>query len=103
MAKVDLKFGPRVAIVGGGPIGLLATQAIHMSGASSLTLVEPIEVRRQLALQYGADHVVDPVAENVRKAAMALTDGKGYDVVIDCSGSTKAVYELPLLRQRGAS
>ncbi len=101
MDKVGLKFGQRVAIVGGGPIGLLATQAIHMSGASNLTLVEPIADRRELALRYGADHVIDPAAANVREAAMDLTGGKGYDVVIDCSGSTKAVYDLPFITAKG--
>ena len=101
MDKVDLKIGQTVAIIGGGPIGLLATQAIHMSGASNLTLVELIAERRDLALKYGADHVVDPLAVDVKKAAMELTDGRGFDVVIDCSGSTKAVYDLPYVTAKG--
>ncbi len=99
--KVDLKFGQRVAICGGGPIGLLATQAMHMSGASNLTLIEPIAERRALAEKYGADHTVDPMAVDVKQAAMELTDGLGYDVVIDCSGSTKAVYDLPYITAKG--
>jgi threonine dehydrogenase-like Zn-dependent dehydrogenase len=101
MDKVNLKFGQRVAICGGGPIGLLATQAIHMSGASNLTLIEPIAERRQMALKFGADHVIDPLSQDVKKAAMELTGGKGYDVTIDCSGAVKAVYDLPFITAKG--
>jgi threonine dehydrogenase-like Zn-dependent dehydrogenase len=79
----------------------LATQAVHMMGATCLTLVEPIAARRELGLRYGAEHVIDPTAVDVKKAAMELTNGRGYDVVIDCSGSTKAVYDLPYITAFG--
>lgn len=103
MDKVGLKFGQRVLIVGGGPIGLLACQAISMSGASNLTLAEPIADRRDLALKFGADYVIDPISTNIKEEAKKLTDGRGYDVVIDCSGSPRAVYDLPFVTARGGS
>lgn len=101
MDKVEMKFGQRIAICGGGPIGLLGLQAIKMHGASSLTLIEPIAARRDLALKYGADHVVDPTTEHVIEASMKLTAGRGYDVVIDCSGSIKAIGALPFITAKG--
>ena len=101
MDKVQLKLGERVAISGGGPIGLLALQAIHMSGGTDITLIEPIAERRELAKKYGALHVIDPVAEDVTEAAMKITRGLGYDVVIDCSGSVHAVYPLPGITAKG--
>ncbi len=58
-----------------------------MSGSTFLTLIEPIDERRELAKKYGADYVIDPTKEDVVEASNKLTDGKGYDVVIDCSGS----------------
>jgi (R,R)-butanediol dehydrogenase/meso-butanediol dehydrogenase/diacetyl reductase/L-iditol 2-dehydrogenase len=101
MDKLEMKIGQRVIIVGGGPIGLLALQAVHMMGATSLTLVEPIADRRTLAMKYGAEFTIDPISQDVKKTAMELTDGKGYDVVIDCSGSTRAVYDLPFITAFG--
>jgi len=101
MDKVELKFGQKVLICGGGPIGLLAVQAAHLSGAARLTLVEPIAERRALGLSFGAEHVIDPTAQNVREAALEITGGRGYDVVIDCSGSVKAVYDLPFITAKG--
>ena len=101
MDKANIKFGERVLICGGGHIGLLALQAAHINGAAKLTLVEPIEERRQLALSYGAEQVIDPTIQSVRDVAMELTDGRGYDVVIDCSGSVKAVYDLHFITAKG--
>ena len=101
MDKVRMKFGQRVAICGGGPIGLLALQAIKKSGASELTLIEPIAERRELALGYGAKHVIDPITDDVVSRCLELTGGLGYDVVIDCSGSPKAAYPLPQVTAKG--
>ena len=101
MDKIDMKIGMRVAICGGGPIGLLALQAIHMYGAASVTLIEPIADRRDLAMKFGATNVIDPMAEDVVKRGLELTGGLGYDVVIDCSGSPKAAYPLPQIAAKG--
>ncbi|MCI9134095.1 MAG: alcohol dehydrogenase catalytic domain-containing protein [Lachnospiraceae bacterium] len=101
MDKVDLKFGMRVAVSGGGPIGLLALQSLKMYGASELTVIEPLASRREIALKYGADHVIDPVKGNLQAEADQITDGLGYDVVIDCSGSVHAVKGLPPITAKG--
>lgn len=101
MDKIEMKIGMRVAICGGGPIGLLALQALHMNGASSITLIEPIADRRDLAMKYGAEHVIDPMNEDVVSRGLELTDGLGYDVVVDCSGSPKAAYPLPQICAKG--
>ncbi len=94
MDKVNLKFGSRVAVCGGGPIGLLTVQAMIMAGASELTLIAPIAARRELALKYGADHVIDSTTQDLSARAAEITDDLGYDVVVDCSGSVHAVEGL---------
>ena len=101
MDKIGPRIGQRVAVCGGGPIGLFVLQAIKMMGAVSLTLIEPIAERRDLAKKYGADFVVDPMSQDVRKTAMEITDGRGYDVVIDCSGAKQAVSTLPIITAKG--
>lgn len=93
--RVNMKIGQRVAISGGGPIGLLILQVLKMNGATSLTVFEPIEERRGVALELGADYVVDPVANDVVEEMKSITGGKGFDVVIDASGSVRAVGNLP--------
>lgn len=95
--KIGIKLGQRVFICGGGPIGLLTLQALKMAGATSLTLAEPIAERRALAEKYGADYVIDPTAVDVVAEGAKITGGLGYDVVVDCSGSVRAIAPLPEL------
>ncbi|MCL2365978.1 MAG: alcohol dehydrogenase catalytic domain-containing protein [Oscillospiraceae bacterium] len=101
--KLNPKIGQRIAVCGGGPIGLLVLQCLKMMGAVNLTLIEPIAERRQLAKKYGADHCVDPLAEDVISAAMQITDGKGFDSVIDCSAAISAVGNLPKITAKGGT
>ena len=101
MDKAELRFGQRVLVSGGGPIGLLITQCLKKAGATELTLSEPIAERRELALRFGAKNVIDPMKENIRDAADRITGGRGFDVVFDCTGSTKAVYDLPFVTAKG--
>jgi L-iditol 2-dehydrogenase len=92
--KTNIKVGDRVAICGGGPIGQLVLQVMKMNGATSLTLIEPIKERREMALRHGADFVVDPITENQGERANEITQDRGFDVVIDASGSPRAVAGL---------
>jgi len=101
--KTRARVGDRVAVCGGGPIGQLVTQVMRMHGATSLTMIEPIAERREMALRHGAEHAIDPVAEDQFARADAITDGRGYDVVIDASGSTRAVRGLLDIAARGAT
>ena len=99
--KLEPKIGQRIAVSGGGPIGLFVLQAVKMMGSVNLTLIEPIEERRKLALKFGADHVIDPSVQDVVKTAMEITGGLGYDAVIDCSGAARAVGALPVITSKG--
>ena len=101
MDKAELKFGQRVLVSGGGPIGLLITQCLAKSGATELTLSEPIAERRELAKRFGAKNVIDPMKESLKDASPRITDGRGFDVVFDCTGSPKAVYDLPYVTAKG--
>ncbi|WP_221585922.1 zinc-binding dehydrogenase [Microbacterium sp. G2-8] len=101
--KARVRAGDRVAICGGGPIGQLALQVLARSGATSLTLIEPIAERREMALRHGAQHVIDPVAEDQRARADEITLGAGYDVVVDASGSPRAVRGLLDIAAHGAT
>ncbi|MPW24537.1 alcohol dehydrogenase catalytic domain-containing protein [Alkalibaculum sp. M08DMB] len=103
MDKISPKFGGRVLISGGGPIGLLGLQAVKMYGATSLTISEPIAERRDLAIKYGADYAIDPITQDIEKESMKITNGRGYDTVVDCSGSVRAVGVLPKITARGGT
>ncbi|WP_448811241.1 zinc-dependent alcohol dehydrogenase [Agromyces bauzanensis] len=101
--KTNIRVGDRVAICGGGPIGQLALQVMRMHGATSLTMIEPIAERREMALRHGAEFAIDPITEDQSARAAEITGGRGYDIVIDASGSPRAVLGLLDLAAKGAT
>jgi (R,R)-butanediol dehydrogenase/meso-butanediol dehydrogenase/diacetyl reductase/L-iditol 2-dehydrogenase len=99
--KVHPKVGSRIAICGGGPIGLFALQLFHLYGAVKLTVIEPIADRRELAKSFGAEYTIDPMSQNVVEEARKITDGYGFDAVIDASGSAGAAPGLLQIAAKG--
>jgi propanol-preferring alcohol dehydrogenase len=51
--------------------------------------VEPIEERRELSRELGADEVLDPAEADVAEAVRAFTRGEGADLSFETSGSTQ--------------
>lgn len=76
-----------VLITGGGLIGLAAAAMAKERGAH-VVLSDPEPARRQLARQFGADAVIDPVMGE--PAAIDARYG-AVDVVIEASGSPRAI------------
>jgi aryl-alcohol dehydrogenase len=52
--------GTTIAIFGAGTVGLSAVMAAHLCGCSRIIAVDPVAARRELALELGATHVIDP-------------------------------------------
>lgn len=88
--KAELSTGSRVAIFGGGGIGLMMAQVAKMVGASTVTVIEPVEAKREIALSAGADYVINPMTEDVKARAMEITDNMGFDAVLESSGASAA-------------
>jgi len=85
-----IKTGSSVAISGGGTIGLLTIQMAVRSGAAPLMVSEPVATKRELAMRFGADAAVDPLSDDLVARGMGLTQGRGFDTVIECSGNLRA-------------
>lgn len=73
-------------VVGGGPIGLALVKLLKIIGFGPVLLSEPVAAKRKLGLNFGADHVVDPLSEDLNQKVFMTTAGNGYDVVFECSG-----------------
>jgi threonine dehydrogenase-like Zn-dependent dehydrogenase len=80
----------RVAVIGGGPIGLLCVAAAAAHNAT-VTLVEPQEHRRAKAVDLGARSALDPTADDFTEAVADETGGRGYDVVVEAAGAPGAM------------
>ena len=97
MDIAGMKIGDTVLITGGGTIGQLLLQFALRSGASKVMLSEPVAHKRELAKKMGADAVVDPLNENLKDAAMDLTDGRGFNLCLEASGILGVAEEVVYL------
>lgn len=76
--------GRSVAVMGGGPIGLLTAMVARQSGAARVMLVEPNPWRAEVCAGYGLDVV--PAGEDPVAVVRGWTGGWGADVVFDSAG-----------------
>ncbi|TCL78977.1 MULTISPECIES: alcohol dehydrogenase catalytic domain-containing protein [unclassified Curtobacterium] len=85
--------GQRVLIYGAGSIGLLALAVAKARGAKSIEIIEPSPVRRDAAIDFGADSAGAPGTNS------GVQD---IDLVIEASGHPAAVSDaLTRLAKRG--
>jgi len=98
--RCGLRAGDRILVLGGGAIGQIMVQLCRSAGAQQIILSEPVRGRRELALESGADRVLDPTSEDVVAQVRELTAG-GADLVIECSGSASAVEQAVQSARRG--
>lgn len=82
-----------VAIVGCGPIGLMAVDVAKAYGAKKVIAIELKEYRANLAKKIGADVVINPLKEDVISRVLAETEGEGVDVVGEFSGNPLAIQQ----------
>lgn len=90
-----LVAGETVAISGAaGGAGLAAVEIAKLMGAR-VTAVVSSEEKLATAREHGADDGTTLTGDELKRALMAMSDGKGFDVVYDCVGG--ALTE-PMLR-----
>lgn len=83
--------GKSVAVIGCGPIGMMAIPLLKTTGASAIFAIEPSEYRMELAYRLGATRIINPLKEDVINIIMSETEGYGADVVLDFSGNPTAI------------
>lgn len=88
---VKIKVGDTVAVLGSGPIGLLAAIMARYAGASRVIIADRVGHRLQLAKRLGLDETVDMRSQSVLDAVMDLTSGRGADLVLDAAGAPETI------------
>lgn len=92
LQQADIQPGDEVAILGGGPIGLLLLQLVVAAGGR-VTISEPVQDKWPLAEELGALRTVLP--DELQQDA--------FDVVIEAAGVKPAVEQSIKIARRGAS
>lgn len=91
--KVDVQPGERVAVLGGGMLGLLAVQLLRAVSPAQLTLVHTRTSRTELARRCGADELITP-------DQVASRAGR-YDAVVEAAGARGTALDAIRLACRG--
>ena len=89
--QAQIQPGQTVLVIGGGTIGLMMVQMARLCGASTVILSEPVEMRRKIGMEVGADAAIDPIHEDVPGRIKEICGRDGADVVIECVGRPFAV------------
>ncbi|MEY4165898.1 MAG: hypothetical protein RL419_1740 [Actinomycetota bacterium] len=84
-ARAQTKPGDTVVVVGVGGIGMNAVQGAKMAGAKRVIAVDPVEFKREKAMEFGATHTYSSMAEAL-PALMEMTWGQMADRVIMTPG-----------------
>ena len=73
--------GDTVAIVGAGGLGAAAIQGARLAGARQIVAIDPVELKREHAMRFGATHVAPTMAEAFDLVS-SITDGRMCTTVV---------------------
>ncbi len=101
VSQLGMEFGSSVAVLGIGPVGLMAVRAAVLNGAGKVFAIGSRKVCYEVAQAYGATHLVDYHKEDY--VEQILKDNGGpVDGVILCGGSEKEMNKgLSMLKEGG--
>jgi L-iditol 2-dehydrogenase len=106
-ALVETTFiqpGDMTVIQGPGPIGIMAQFVAQIRGASPIIMLgtNADRQRLQVASELGADYVINIQEEDPVELVRSLGDGFGADLVVDCTGVSRALKQsMDMVRPRG--
>jgi len=104
----DVGFMDSVLIQGPGQQGLSQVVACRQSGAAQIIVTGTSRdaARLDLAKALGADATIDVQAEDPLRRVLELTNGKGVDVVLDCTagaGTSPVLLGIDALKRRAGT
>lgn len=100
LSHVRVRTDDTVVLVGAGAIALLHLLVLRSRGVSRLVVVARSAGRAAQARALGAEVLRVPVGE-ARGPIAALTEGRGADLVIECTGQPTVWEASPALARRG--
>lgn len=102
--KTSIRPGDTVVIQGPGPIGIMALQIARLRGAGKLIVLgTDADIQRmKVAEELGAHYLVNIQHDDASKVVKSIGDGYGADLVVDCTGVSRALKQaLELVRPNG--
>ena len=92
----DIRKGDTVVVYGGGAIGYHAMLGAMSYDSVRVFMIDTVDKKLELAKKAGAAKVMNPLREDPVKGILALTEGRGADVVIEAVGINKTINQAIL-------
>jgi S-(hydroxymethyl)glutathione dehydrogenase/alcohol dehydrogenase len=84
-------------------VGQSVVQGARIAGAATIIAVDPAAGRREVSLQVGATHVVDPGDADPVEQVRAITGGRGVDYSFEAVGRSELMVQaFRMAREAGA-
>ncbi len=82
---IVLRPDDTAVIIGAGAFGLLYLAVLRLLGVERVHVVARNPYRAEIARELGATGIIAHAAEDAREEVLALTDGRGADLVVECT------------------
>ena len=83
--------GDAVGVIGVGGVGINALQAAVISGAATVVAIDIDPAKEAVARRFGATHFVRADAPDMADTLLDLTNRRGLDSTIECTGNPAAL------------
>ena len=95
--------GSSAVVFGCGGVGQAVIQGARIAGASRIIAVDPVALKRDMALKLGATDAVDPADGDVSAQVLALTSGRGGDYVFEVIGNPDLITQAFMCTRAGGA
>ena len=92
----EVRPGDNVAVIGIGGIGAAAVQGARLAGARQIIAIDPVELKREQAVKFGATHTSPSIGEAF-ELIQEITWGRMCDKVICCMGIGEGNQIAPIM------
>jgi len=98
----QITAGDVVLVTGPGAIGLMTMQVAKAQGATVIVAGMARDLKRlEVAQQLGADYIVNLQEKDLFDEINAITNSRGTDIILECSGSGRAAGDGLLAVKKG--
>lgn len=101
--NMDITENSTVAVIGTGCIGMAAAALAAHKRAKKVIMLGRNPFKLEIALKVGASETINTREEDAETAIMRLTEGKGADFVIECSGVPSTIMQAVKISANHAS
>jgi L-iditol 2-dehydrogenase len=97
-----IRVADTVAVIGGGPIGLMIAELARLSGAQDVYVTDILEHRVRMAERLGFT-AINAKKQDPVKTILNATNGRGVDVALEAAGAIETAEQSAEVAKAGAN